>query len=104
MKVIGNVQLSNDAINRLANRMKFPTKETPTHVTAHGEEYAVGQTIQSDLEVAEDLVVNLTIQAIRTKDGEPALVATVHPLFKEGYCPFCGTPDPGWECPTCGAT
>jgi len=54
--------------------------------------------------VGEDLEVVLTLAAIRTKNGEPGLVATVHPMYKEGYCCFCGTPGPGWQCPTCGAT
>lgn len=73
-------------------------------MTAYGEEYVVGQTFTGTVQVAADLEVTLNIEAIRTKDGDPGLKVTVHPLYKEGYCVFCGTPNPGWECPTCGAS
>lgn len=104
MKVIGNVQLDQDAISRLANRLKFPAEGTPTHVTAYGEEYAVGQSVQAHIDLSDDMVISLNIEAIRTKDGDPGLKITVHPLYKDGYCVFCGAPNPGWECPTCGAS
>lgn len=104
MKVLGNVQLSDQAVQRLANRLEFPPVGATPNVTAYGEEYAVGQNFWHEVEVSADLVVGLGIQAVRTKAGEAALVIAVHPTYKEGYCCFCGTPNPGWECPTCGAT
>lgn len=104
MKVLGNVQLGSYAYRLAEARLGFPPVGATPNKTACGLEYAVGERREVSLPVAPGLELVLALEAGRTAEGEEVVVVTTYPLYNEGRCVFCGTPNPGWECPGCGAT
>jgi len=103
MKVLGNVQLGSYAHRLAEARLGFPPVGATPNKTAYGLEYAVGERREVSPPVAPGLELVLTLEAGRTAEGEEVVVVTTYPLYGEGRCVFCGTPNPGWECPGCGA-
>ena len=104
MKVLGNVRLEGYAHRLAEARLGFPPMGATPNKTAYGLEYAVGERREVSLPVAPGLELVLALEAGRTAEGEEVVVVTTYPLYNEGRCVFCGTPNPGWECPGCGAT